>query len=103
MLLYRYTCTTTRASKTQACDELLLETSGSGNNKKNIAMPASSFHAASVGAPAANGDGEKELHPDHSRRRLPHFIIIGVKKCGTRALLNFLNMHPHIVTASHEV
>lgn len=42
-------------------------------------------------------------HGKHARRRLPHFIIIGVKKCGTRALLNFLNIHPDVVVSSQEV
>lgn len=48
-------------------------------------------------------DDDKEPHPEHTRRRLPHFIVIGVKKSGTRALLNFLKMHPHIGVATHEV
>jgi len=29
-------------------------------------------------------------------RRLPQVIIIGVKKCGTRALLEFLKLHPKV-------
>src|SRR5438105_3954856 len=29
-------------------------------------------------------------------RRLPQVVIIGVKKCGTRALLEFLRLHPDI-------
>lgn len=36
-------------------------------------------------------------------RRLPGCIIIGARKCGTRALLEFLNLHPDIRTASHEL
>lgn len=48
-------------------------------------------------------DKIKFPHGKHSRRHLPHFIIIGVKKSGTRALLNFLNIHPDIMTASQEV
>ena len=30
------------------------------------------------------------------KRRLPQVIIIGVKKCGTRALLEFLKLHPKV-------
>jgi Sulfotransferase domain len=30
------------------------------------------------------------------QRNLPDFLIIGVKKCGTRALLEFVNMHPDV-------
>ena len=37
------------------------------------------------------------------QQRLPHFIVIGVKKCGTRALLNFLKIHPDIVASTSEV
>nr|KAG5702053.1 hypothetical protein BaRGS_032302 [Batillaria attramentaria] len=36
-------------------------------------------------------------------QRLPSCIIIGVRKCGTRALLEFLNLHPDIVTAEDEI
>lgn len=36
-------------------------------------------------------------------RRLPSCIIIGVRKCGTRALLEFLSLHPDIVTADEEM
>ena len=31
-----------------------------------------------------------------TKRRLPQCIIIGARKCGTRALLEFLNLHPQI-------
>jgi Sulfotransferase domain len=37
------------------------------------------------------------------KRRLPHMLIIGVRKCGTRALLEMLNLHPRIQKASGEV
>jgi len=37
------------------------------------------------------------------RKRFPTAIIIGVKKGGTRALLNMLALHPTIVTARYEV
>lgn len=30
------------------------------------------------------------------QRRFPSVIIIGIKKCGTRELLDFLHLHPHI-------
>ena len=32
-------------------------------------------------------------------RRFPICIVIGVAKCGTRELVDFLNLHPHIVTS----
>lgn len=37
------------------------------------------------------------------RRRLPNAIIIGVRKGGTRALLEFLKLHPKIKACSTEV
>lgn len=36
-------------------------------------------------------------------RRLPQVLIIGVKKAGTRALLEFLRVHPSIRAAGPEV
>lgn len=36
-------------------------------------------------------------------KQLPQAIIIGVKKCGTRALLKFLSIHPSIAVSSREV
>jgi [heparan sulfate]-glucosamine 3-sulfotransferase 5 len=36
-------------------------------------------------------------------RRLPQCIIIGVRKSGTRALIEFLNLHPRIRKASDEI
>jgi hypothetical protein len=36
-------------------------------------------------------------------RRLPHSLIIGVRKGGTRALLDALALHPHVRVARHEL
>ncbi|XP_017544770.1 heparan sulfate glucosamine 3-O-sulfotransferase 5 [Pygocentrus nattereri] len=36
-------------------------------------------------------------------QQLPHAVIIGVRKGGTRALLEMLNLHPAVVKASQEV
>lgn len=36
-------------------------------------------------------------------QQLPNCIIIGVRKCGTRALLEFLDIHPQILKAMDEV
>ena len=44
-----------------------------------------------------------ETHVKGQKRRLPQSIIIGVRKCGTRALLEMLKMHPQIAAASEEV
>ena len=37
------------------------------------------------------------------QRRLPQCIIIGAMKCGTRALLEYMNLHPDIARANHEI
>lgn len=36
-------------------------------------------------------------------KNLPQAIIIGVKKCGTRALLKFLSINPAIAASSSEI
>jgi len=47
--------------------------------------------------------GAAEAPTTRALRRLPHVLIIGVRKCGTRALLEMLNLHPRIQKASGEV
>lgn len=52
------------------------------------------------------GDEEQWNKPKESskaRKRLPNAIIIGVRKGGTRALLEFLNIHPKIKACPVEV
>lgn len=41
---------------------------------------------------------EEDLPSNSTRQRFPDAIIIGVKKCGTRALLEFLKINPKIRT-----
>lgn len=43
--------------------------------------------------------------PDYNRpkHRLPHCIIIGMRKGGTRALLSFLSLHPDIQVSGKEI
>ena len=38
-----------------------------------------------------------------TQRRLPRALIIGVRKCGTRALIEMLNLHPNIRKRDAEV
>ena len=47
--------------------------------------------------------GVSKLHYKHTKRQLPHCIIIGVRKGGTRALLEFLNLHPAIQAEKSEM
>ncbi|KAF7705061.1 heparan sulfate (glucosamine) 3-O-sulfotransferase 3-like [Silurus meridionalis] len=44
----------------------------------------------------ADADGSAEEKDWRAARRLPHALIIGVKKGGTRALLEFLRLHPDV-------
>ena len=46
----------------------------------------------------SQSDSDSEL-----QRRLPQCIIIGQMKCGTRALLEYLALHPDVAVANHEV
>lgn len=53
--------------------------------------------ASAVGGTGATGAQTVNLGKDWAAtRRLPQAIIIGVKKGGTRALLEFLRLHPDI-------
>ena len=48
-------------------------------------------------------EGTKAVDLNELRKRLPNAIIIGSKKCGTRALLKQLGFHSRIVTAGREM
>lgn len=52
-----------------------------------------------------NGDSDVDSERDEGelRKRLPNAIIIGVKKGGTRALLEILKIHPSVRACSIEV
>lgn len=43
------------------------------------------------------------VHFPRTSRRLPQTLIVGVRKCGTRALLEMLYLHPRIQKAAGEV
>ena len=45
----------------------------------------------------------KRLKFRGTQRRLPQALIIGVRKCGTRALLEMLNMHPYVLKNGAEM
>jgi len=46
--------------------------------------------------------GERDFTEKTTRKELPSAVIIGTKKGGTRALLEFLNMHPQVRRSKHE-
>ena len=67
-----------------------------------------SHHRQSVGDPGVkpggrtvDGDGHF-TRPETLERRLPHCVIIGEMKCGTRALLDYIGLHPDIAIAPSE-
>ncbi|BES95469.1 heparan sulfate [Nesidiocoris tenuis] len=53
--------------------------------------------------PPQSSSNSVKIHFPRTSRRLPQAIIIGVRKCGTRALLEMLYLHPGIQKAAGEV
>lgn len=45
---------------------------------------------------AENDEAGQMTHVESLEKRLPKSLIIGVKKAGTRALLEFLRLHPDV-------
>jgi len=75
-----------------------------------VALFADALDSPDLGHPGRHIDVEEEpevaggARPEAEvRRRLPQAIIVGVKKGGTRALLEFLKEHPDVRAPSHEV
>ena len=58
--------------------------------------------AAAAAAAAETGDDDDDESAATARRRLPNVIVIGAKKSGTRALLEFLKIHPDVRAAGPE-
>ena len=54
------------------------------------------------GGRTVHGDGHF-TRPETLQRRLPRCIIIGERKCGTRALLQYMDLHPDIAIVVPEV
>uniref|UniRef100_A0A8C8Z4X9 Sulfotransferase n=1 Tax=Prolemur simus TaxID=1328070 RepID=A0A8C8Z4X9_PROSS len=48
-------------------------------------------------------DVQEGAAPNGSARQLPQTVIIGVRKGGTRALLEMLSLHPDVAAAENEV
>lgn len=60
-------------------------------------IPAPSAASETTGLDSATTEVyRKRLRFRGTQRRLPQALIIGVRKCGTRALLEMLNLHPYI-------
>ncbi|XP_053947769.1 heparan sulfate glucosamine 3-O-sulfotransferase 6 [Anastrepha ludens] len=73
--------------------------SNSNNNNANNNASTATQEAAD-GSPKYRFLRQQGLHPS---RHLPDTLIIGVKKSGTRALLEFIRLHPDVRAAGCEV
>lgn len=56
-----------------------------------------------VGTAGTKGFAGNKMHFHKTGRRLPQALIVGVRKCGTRALLEMLFLHTQIQKAAGEV
>ena len=72
-----------------------------GNFQSKVCSDNNSMHL--ISRPQNKYHMQKNLKIAHSRRRLPHCIIIGVRKGGTRALLQYLKIHPDVQVAPDEI
>ena len=75
-------------------------------NSADTGSQTSDNRAASVACPAsALAQLTENVYSDDDlpQRRLPQCLIIGVRKGGTRALLEFLNLHPDVQAERREV
>ncbi|XP_073943858.1 heparan sulfate 3-O sulfotransferase-A [Choristoneura fumiferana] len=57
----------------------------------------------SINHPMALRKRQRPSRPPRPMKRLPQALIVGVRKCGTRALLEMLYLHPMVQKASGEV
>uniref|UniRef100_A0A8D0EEB8 Sulfotransferase n=1 Tax=Salvator merianae TaxID=96440 RepID=A0A8D0EEB8_SALMN len=64
--------------------------------------PAAS-NKAEILAQKDKSDFKEHIHPNGTLQQLPQTVIIGVRKGGTRALLEMLSLHPDIAAAESEV
>uniref|UniRef100_A0A2P2ICN7 Heparan sulfate glucosamine 3-O-sulfotransferase 5 n=1 Tax=Hirondellea gigas TaxID=1518452 RepID=A0A2P2ICN7_9CRUS len=69
--------------------------SGMSNSISNL-LPFDDFRQQ-------DDDRPPRLRVQGTQRRLPRALIIGVRKCGTRALIEMLNLHPDIRKSDSEV
>ncbi|XP_049312283.1 heparan sulfate glucosamine 3-O-sulfotransferase 6 [Bactrocera dorsalis] len=75
----------------------LSDSNNNTNNNNNASNPP---QEAADGSPKYRFLRQQGLHPS---RHLPDTLIIGVKKSGTRALLEFIRLHPDVRAAGCEV
>uniref|UniRef100_A0A8D2IRY2 Sulfotransferase n=1 Tax=Varanus komodoensis TaxID=61221 RepID=A0A8D2IRY2_VARKO len=64
---------------------------------------SSKAEASAQKEPFKKNDFKECLSPNGTLQQLPQTVIIGVRKGGTRALLEMLSLHPDIAAAESEV
>uniref|UniRef100_A0A336MHI9 Heparan sulfate glucosamine 3-O-sulfotransferase 5 n=1 Tax=Culicoides sonorensis TaxID=179676 RepID=A0A336MHI9_CULSO len=69
----------------------------------HVPPPPPSVSLNSISNINNNNNNNNRVHFPKTSRRLPQCLIIGVRKCGTRALLEMLYLHPRIQKAAGEV
>lgn len=72
-------------------------TSGEGARLKGAQSPPSGVQVARNGTPSPPMSNSK-----FGNKKLPNAIIVGVKKGGTRAVLEFIRIHPDVRAAGTE-
>ncbi|KAK6179465.1 hypothetical protein SNE40_011819 [Patella caerulea] len=81
------------------CNQSLWETLSIGAKPINNVIAGSGFRKLLE----ENGKIIDKSHPIGAIKQFPKCVIIGVRKCGTRALLEFLDLHSGIQSTYHEV
>ncbi|GIX76255.1 heparan sulfate glucosamine 3-O-sulfotransferase 5 [Caerostris extrusa] len=71
--------------------------------KKNTVMRSLDQNSDNLSSFFEKNERREQLHKRGLKRRLPGAIIIGVKKGGTRALLEMLRLHPDVVAPGPEI
>lgn len=72
-------------------------------NSISISHPMVKSSSSSSSNNGKGFTGNNKMHFQKTGRRLPQALIVGVRKCGTRALLEMLFLHPRIQKAAGEV
>ncbi|GIY27243.1 heparan sulfate glucosamine 3-O-sulfotransferase 4 [Caerostris darwini] len=71
--------------------------------QKNTVMRSLDQNSDNLSLFFEKNERREQLHKRGLKRRLPGAIIIGVKKGGTRALLEMLRLHPDVVAPGPEI
>lgn len=76
---------------------------GGAHNQAELPLRALQFKRGLLHEFRKGNSSKEQVHLHDLVQQLPKAIIIGVRKGGTRALLEMLNLHPAVVKASQEI